>query len=241
MPSLPTPASGAPRAVHRFSPWWAAALGLCLWAGGAAAQTAPVTAPAPAGNAAAGKTIADSGLAPAVAACASCHGAKGEGAGAGAFPPLAGSGADYLRSQLDAFADGSRANPVMAPMAKAMQPQDRANVAAYFASLPSGIAPPVLQPPADPKNTGAWLVQRGRMADGIPACASCHGPNGGGVGPHFPAIAKLSAAYMQAQVDAWKGGSRGPGPLGLMPAIAKKLTAQDIEAVAQYYASQGGK
>lgn len=186
-----------------------------------------------AGHADAGKAIASQGLPPAVAACASCHGAQGEGMAS--FPPLAGQGEAYLRSQLEGFADGSRSNPVMAPIAKGLKPQDRADVAAYFASLPSGIA---AAPPGspDPKDAGAWLALRGRMADGIPACASCHGPNGGGVGTHFPAIARLSAAYMQAQVDGWKNGSRGPGPLGLMEAIAKRLTTQDIEAVARHYA-----
>lgn len=206
------------------------------------AASAAAHAQGNAGHADAGKAIASQGLPPAVAACASCHGVQGEGMAG--FPPLAGQGADYLRSQLEAFADGSRSNPVMAPVAKGLQPQERADVAAYFASLPSGIA---AAPPAgpDPRDAGAWLALRGRMADGIPACASCHGPNGGGVGGHFPAIAKLSTAYMQAQVEGWKNGSRGPGPLGLMAAIAKRLSAQDIEAVAQHYATaaqqpQGG-
>lgn len=59
------------------------------------------------------------------------------------------------------------------------------------------------------------------------------------MGEHFPAIAKLSASYMQAQVDAWKG-SRPPGPLGLMEGIAKKLSADDVSAIAQYYAGTSG-
>lgn len=155
-----------------------------------------------------------------------------------AFPPLAGQGASYLRTQLDAFADGSRGNPIMAPIAKGLKPQQRADVAAYFASLPSGIAATPGQ--ADAKDKGAWLVERGRMQEGIPACASCHGPGGAGVGEHFPAIAKLSASYMQAQVDAWKQGSRPPGPLGLMEGIAKKLSSDDVNAIAQYYAGAPG-
>ena len=204
-----------------------------------AARAAPlalllcVAAHAQTANPKQGETIANNGLPPAVASCASCHGAKGEGMAT--FPPLAGQGATYLRSQLDAFADASRNNPIMVPIAKGLQAQDKADVAAYFASLPSGLATTAGK--ADGKDAGAWLVERGRLQDGIPACASCHGPGGAGVGEHFPAIGKLSASYMQAQVDAWKNGSRPAGPLGLMESIAKKLSADDVAAIAQYYAA----
>lgn len=183
-----------------------------------------------------GEQIANNGLPPTVASCASCHGAKGQGMAA--FPPLAGQGASYLRAQLDAFADGSRSNPIMAPIAKGLKPQERADVAAYFASLPSAIA--ATPGKADAKDKGAWLVERGRQQDGIPACSSCHGPGGAGVGEHFPAIAYLSASYMQEQIDAWKKGSRPPGPLGLMEGIAKKLSSDDVSAIAQYYAGTSG-
>ena len=182
-----------------------------------------------------GAAIAAQGLPPAVAACATCHGAKGEGSAS--FPPLAGNGAAYTRAQLDAFADGTRANAVMAPIAKGLNEQARDDVAAWFASLPSGIAVQAAAAP-EAKDQGAWLVERGRWADGIPACVSCHGPGGAGVGEHFPALAHLSAAYMQAQIDAWKSDQRPPGPQGLMQSIAKKLSRDDITAVAQYYAAQ---
>lgn len=181
-----------------------------------------------------GASISATGLPPAVAACATCHGAKGEGSGA--FPPLAGNGAAYTRAQLEAFAEGTRANAVMAPIAKGLDAQARADVAAWFASLPSGIAPKPGM--ADPKDKGAWLAERGRWADGIPACNACHGPGGAGVGEHFPALARLGAAYMQEQIDAWKRGQRPPGPLGLMQGIATKLSRDDISAVAQYYAQR---
>lgn len=40
---------------------------------------------------------------------------------------------------------------------------------------------------------------------------------------------------MQTQIDAWNKGQREAGPLGLMGAVAKKLTAEDVKAVAAYY------
>lgn len=214
---------------------YAASLLLC---GAALAQSVPPASPAaPAaaltGNGKLGQGIAQNGLPPTVAACTTCHGARGEGSAG--FPPLAGNGTAYLLAQLQAFADGSRAQPIMGPIAKGLSAQQRADVVAFYAALPH-VQHAVAVPPADPADAGAWLVQRGRWADGIPACAQCHGPAGLGVGEHFPAIAGLSAAYMQAQVSAWKNKARPPGPLQLMASVAQKLTDQDITAVAAYYA-----
>lgn len=215
----------------------AASLLLC---GAAWAQAAPPASPAaPAvsvaltGNGKLGQGIAQNGLPPTVAACATCHGARGEGSAA--FPPLAGNGSAYLLAQLQAFADGSRAQPIMGPIAKGLNAQQRADVVAFYAALPH-VQRAVTVPPPDPSDAGAWLAQRGRWADGIPACAQCHGPAGLGVGEHFPAIAGLNAAYMKAQVSAWQSKARPPGPLQLMASVAQKLTDQDITAVAAYYA-----
>lgn len=187
----------------------------------------------PAGPAArAGAQIAASGASGA-AACASCHGARGEGMAA--FPRLSGSGAGYLRRQLDAFADGSRENPIMQPIAQALSPEQRAQVAAYYASLP-GPASATDRPAPAVADTGAWLATRGRWDDGLPACGQCHGPGGAGVGADFPPLAGLSAQYIAAQLRAWQAGTRPPGPLGLMDIVARKLSDADIEAVSAYYA-----
>lgn len=207
-----------------------------LWLCVAAAAPAVPAAPPPAaltGNGKVGQGIAQNGLPPAVAACASCHGARGEGSAA--FPPLAGNGAAYLLAQLQAFADGSRAQPIMGPIAKGLNAQQRADVVAFYTALPQ-VQRAVTVPPVDPADAGAWLAQRGRWADGIPACAQCHGPDGRGVGMHFPALAGLSAAYMQEQVQAWQTRKRPPGPLQLMSTVAQKLTRDDITAIADYYA-----
>jgi cytochrome c553 len=48
-----------------------------------------------------------------VLACASCHGAQGEGTSDVYFPRLAGKPAGYLYNQLVAFGDGRRKYPPM--------------------------------------------------------------------------------------------------------------------------------
>ncbi|WP_185500324.1 MULTISPECIES: c-type cytochrome [unclassified Burkholderia] len=187
-----------------------------------------------------GKTIATRGTTTGVAACIGCHGAQGEGNAAAGFPRLAGTHAAYLSAQLAAFADGSRQNPVMQPLAKLLSPRDRDAVSAYFASLP--VPPAIAASDAasiDPANTGAWLATRGRWSQGLPACAQCHGAGGLGVGTAFPPLAGQPAAYIASQLNGWKRGTRAPGPMALMPMIAGKLSDADIDAVAAYYARGG--
>jgi cytochrome c553 len=211
-------------------------LALCYPAANAVEPTSATKSPVPAaaarGIAKAGEQLALAGKPPSVTACVSCHGAKGEGMAA--FPPLAGTGFGYLLAQLDAFADGRRQNSVMGPIAKGLSAQERASTAAYFSGLPTRVLPIAAPPPAA-SDAGGWLAQRGRWADQLPACAQCHGTAGEGVGSQFPPIALLPADYLQAQIQAWKDGTRAPGPLGVMRDLARKLSTEDVQALSAYY------
>ena len=192
-----------------------------------------------------GAVIATSG-AGAAPACQTCHGAAGEGIAQSGFPRLAGLGASYMGRQLDAFADGTRVNAVMMPIAKALSVADRAAVSAYYAALPVPVAPAAALPTAPASApaaalVGATLATGGRWADKLPACEQCHGPGGRGVGSDFPALAGQSASYLANQLTAWKTGARPPGPMGLMAVVAKKLSEADVRAVADHYASLPAK
>jgi cytochrome c553 len=200
-----------------------AAGGLALCAFTAAAADASATQ---------GQQIATHGTSTGVPACITCHGARGEGTGG--MPRLAGAGTTYLREQLDAFAAGTRQNPVMQPFAQKLSASERAAVAAYFARLPAPVVAKDVD--ATPAQAGAWLATRGRWSDGIPACAQCHGPGGVGVGETFPPLAGQPAAYIAAQIEAEQAGTRPSGPLALMQTIARKMNAADITAVSAYYA-----
>lgn len=68
------------------------------------------------------------------ATCAACHGTKGISI-APIYPNLAGQKEEYLVSQIKAFRDGSRPNPIMEPMAKGLTDTDIANIAAYVSTL----------------------------------------------------------------------------------------------------------
>jgi cytochrome c553 len=170
-------------------------------------------------------------------ACATCHGAQGQGNPAIGAPRLAGDGATYLRWQLNDFASGHRVNPIMQPIARSLSPAERAAVAAFFAGLPA-LTPRPAKPGANP--LGARLAARGRWALGLPGCTQCHGPGGIGVGASFPHLAGLTAPYIAAQLNAFRQHQRPAGPLGLMWRVAGKLSPADIAAVSAYFAAAGG-
>jgi cytochrome c553 len=190
----------------------------------------------PAAHATDAPTLARQGNGHGAAPCQSCHGTDGGGQAAAGFPRLAGLDADYLRKQLADYAEGTRANAVMQPIARALTADERAALASYYARLPAP-APPAASAPAA-EGAGARLARRGRWSDRVPACEQCHGPGGVGVGAHFPPLAGQPAAYIQAQLLAWQQGSRRNDPLELMQHLSRALSAQDIQAVAQWFAAQ---
>ena len=73
------------------------------------------------------------------AQCSACHGAAGVSTGS-EFPNLASQKENYLKSQLMAFENGDRKNPLMNAIAASLSETDIENLAAHFASLP-GAAP----------------------------------------------------------------------------------------------------
>jgi cytochrome c553 len=77
----------------------------------------------------------EAGKAKVAAVCAACHGAAGVSVSDG-IPNLAAQRAGYLEAQLKALKEGTRKNPIMNAMAAQLTPEEMANVAAYFASLP---------------------------------------------------------------------------------------------------------
>ncbi len=176
------------------------------------------------GDAKAGKTKA--------AACGACHGMDGNSTVA-EYPKLAGQNAQYIVTQLMRFKTGLRQNAIMQGMAAPLSVQDMEDIAAYFAAQKRspGVADPELA------KAGAKLYHEGDASRKIPACMACHGPDGAGnPGWRVPDIAGQHAEYVQSQLKAWHdGASWGTDTHSkIMPAIAERLTEQDIAAVSSY-------
>jgi len=188
-------------------------------------------------HAADGREIAANGNGRDAPACSACHGAQGEGRPDIAHPRLAGLDSEYLIEQLNAFADGSRDNGTMPPIAKALTPNERQAIAKFYAGL---VTPKMEEPQKADDRTiaaGAALAGRGDWSKGLPGCGQCHGAAGQGVGKAFPRLASQSAEYIMSQLKAWKVGKRTNDPLHLMTGISSKLSDDQIAAVAAYYAS----
>jgi thiosulfate dehydrogenase len=182
-----------------------------------------------------GAAIAVHGTTTGAPPCIACHGARGEGNAANGFPRLAGLPAPYIRSQLSAYADGQRENTVMAPIARILSADEAEAVSLYFAGLPAPDLPNSAPVAVGP---GALLALDGRWSDKLPPCVACHGPGGIGIGTSFPPLAGQPAPYLEAQLEAWQQSKRPPGPLGLMQAVARRLSPSDIAAVSRWFAAQ---
>lgn len=182
------------------------------------------------------KIFAEGGSQPGAMPCVACHGADGAGMAAAGFPRLAGLPAPYVRKQLEDFKGGSRSNPVMQPVANALTDAEIEAVSQALAAMP-GPVPQAVYRGDMPLNAAQKLAQQGAWERQIPACASCHGPAGTGVGDAFPPLAGQPAAYLAAQLMAWQNGTRHNDPNDLMGHIAKSLTAEEVQGVAQYFAS----
>lgn len=115
--------------------------------------------------------------------------------------------------------------------------QQLRDLAAYYASLPA----PASAAPANVSDAqlalGRKLATEGDWDTYIPPCSSCHGPGNRGVGHSFPALAGQHPSYIRAQLQAWQNNQRNNDPNQLMTAIAERLTAQQIDAVAAYLGS----
>ena len=81
----------------------------------------------------------EAGKATVKAVCAACHGASGVSVSDN-IPNLAAQRAVYIETQLKALKEGTRKNPIMNAIAAQLSPEDIANVAAYFSSLPGAEA-----------------------------------------------------------------------------------------------------
>jgi cytochrome c553 len=181
------------------------------------------------------------------AVCAGCHGADGNSP-APTAPKLIGQNEKYLTKQLKDFvtpADkGGRIAPIMNGMAATLSAEDRADVAAWFASqkAPVVAAPEVS---ADDLAIGERIYRGGNEATGVPACIGCHNPKGtGNAGAGWPRLAGQHADYISAQLQAFRmaaqypddasKGRRNDGDGKMMRDVAAHLTDREISAVAAY-------
>jgi cytochrome c553 len=183
----------------------------------------PAAAPASKGDPKAAESIVNQ-------VCAGCHSVDGNSAVA-ANPKLAGLNAEYLNKQLANFKSGDRKNVVMGGIVASLTPQDMLNLAAYYSAQ---------QPkPGTSKDQelallGQKIYRGGVQGAGVPACASCHGPQGKGIPVQFPRLAGQHGDYIYTQLNSFRVGDRANDAAKMMRSIAAKMTDADMKAVSSY-------
>lgn len=182
------------------------------------------------------------------AVCAACHGADGNSP-AGDFPSLAGQNAEYLFKQMKDYQTGARKDAVMTINVRGLEEQDLQDLAAFYASKKITVQQ------ADPEliELGERVYRGGDVAKGLPSCSGCHGPDGRGLkGSTFPALGGQHASYLEIQLKAFRAAGRddlgvermrsndvdGDG-LGMMQAVAAKLSDRELQAVASFISGLG--
>jgi cytochrome c553 len=180
------------------------------------------------------------------ASCASCHGENGNSL-VSTFPKLAQQHTSYLIKQLQAFKDGSRKDPMMSAMAMGLTKEDMIDIANFYAEQKiSANELPVLddededETPAAKKTDiqtiiaqGSDLYRNGDLTREVSACIACHGPFGDGNKPAaFPSIKSQHAEYLIKALTDFKSGARSNNPENMMHMIARKMTDDEIKAVA---------
>lgn len=171
-----------------------------------------------AGDAGKGRRLAE--------ACQACHGENR----AAEAPSLNGQLATYLYRQLRDYQDGSRQHPVMSAIASGLSEADMADLAAFYSALPV---------PDTKRDFRALpdLVVRGDAKRLIPPCGICHGGKGQGEPVDTPRLAGQSQAYLRDTLLAYRSGQRHNDIYRRMRAMAERLSAEEIDELAAYYAS----
>ncbi|PSC06323.1 cytochrome c4 [Alsobacter soli] len=161
--------------------------------------------------------------------CAICHGPTG--VSRADSPNLAGQYAASIYKQLADFKNGARVNAIMSPFAANLSERDMQDLAAYYAYLPRlpGYHPQQSQPA--PK-----IVINGAPMRGVAPCGSCHGALDNKTGS--PWLEGQPAAYVKAQLQAFASGERRNDISQQMRNIARRMTPEEIDQAAEWYASQ---
>ncbi|MBC6414385.1 MAG: cytochrome c4 [Chromatiales bacterium] len=162
--------------------------------------------------------------------CVACHGPDGNSVNP-QWPKIAGQSAQYIIKQLQHFKKSERVNPLMNPQAAALSDDDIKHLAAYYESMvrSPGAADEALVA------AGEKLYRGGNSESGIPACISCHGPNGkGNPAAGFPNISYQHAMYTVERLKKYRSATENYPGSEIMNGIAAKLTDDEIEAVSSY-------
>ena len=161
-----------------------------------------------------------------VATCNGCH----QPGGAGPFPAINGQPAEYLKNALLEYKESHRPATMMSPaLLGGLSDSDIAGLAEHFSKQPwTSVKNQKLDPA---------LVKRGKdIAED--KCAMCHGAGGRDSYDDMPRLGGQRAAFLVTEMEEYHDPhGKAHQPHGMKRAI-KGLSADDMQALAAYFASQ---
>ncbi|MEO8119254.1 MAG: c-type cytochrome [Rhodoferax sp.] len=160
--------------------------------------------------------------------CFLCHGAEGESSSE-VFPRLAGQHWEYVAKQLENFKSGKRKSTAMADMATKLTSDEMVALGKYFENMSASPEP---AKDAELAAVGKYIFYSGDKFSGVAACASCHGKEAMGTAA-LPRLAGQYASYIEMQLRHF-GKRERTNDNAVMHAIANKMTALEMAAVAEY-------
>jgi cytochrome c553 len=166
--------------------------------------------------------------------CAGCHGADGNSLLTD-YPILAGQTARYVFIQLRDYKAGRRKSDMMTPAVQPLTTEDMLDLAAYYASqrskgprVAAGERSVPFQPDSD-------RVTAGKKKAAETLCTMCHLGEFAGQN-EVPRVAGQHPDYVMRQLKDFRTRTR-TNDAGTMTAVARTLSDEDIENLAQYLAS----
>lgn len=165
--------------------------------------------------------------------CSNCHGPTGNSVSPN-FPNLAAQQEVYIAAQLHAFKGHSRLDPAgfeyMWGLSHDLNDKQIQELAAHFAGQKLERQP--IEGKPERIAAGKAIFTGGLPDQGVPACSSCHGPEGMG-NAAFPRIAGQHVDYLVKQLNVFQRTNQRPEG-AIMKTVAHQLTRQNIENVAAY-------
>jgi len=139
------------------------------------------------------------------------------------------------------YKDNTRGNGIMQSFANTLSNKDIADLSVWYQSQ----ALPVVKT-EDTNGEEFEVTERARKlaikGDGarlLPPCAACHGQNGEGAIVDIPALAGQNPSYFTNTMYEFKSGRRGNDLYSRMRIIARSLSYDEINELANYYGSIG--
>lgn len=157
--------------------------------------------------------------------CNNCHGVNGISVGPN-MPSIGGMSEAYLNNIMQEWKAGTRFSATMGRLIKGYSDEQIAALAKHFAAKP-------WVPSA--QKTDAKLVELGKKVTA--RCAGCHGEAGKADDGETPNLNGQWSQYLQLEALKYRDDAVAM-PSRPMRNAAKKLSDEEVKAVAEFYASQ---